>query len=264
MADYDPSMAESDLEQRQRREEAFWDEAFGGEDFGQRPQRRFYSVADAAFDRYDALIDAAAGCGADVLEYGCGPGSRAFRLAAAGSSVRGIDISSVAIETATARAASEGLSERTEFSVMDAEALEFADDSFDLICGTGILHHIDLGKAYGELQRTLRPGGRAIFLEPMGHNPAIEAYRRRTPDEHTVDEHPLKVADLEMASRHFERTGWRFFTLSSLVAVPFRNAPGFERMVSALDGLDRFLFRLSPRLAKNAWMVVMDLSGPRR
>lgn len=44
------------------------------------------------------------------------------------------------------------------FRLMDAEALEFPPDTFDLICGTGILHHLDLDAAYGQIARSLRDG----------------------------------------------------------------------------------------------------------
>ena len=254
-------LSEGESSERHEREEAFWDRAFGGEEFHHRPQRRFYSVTDAAFGTYDLRLDEAAQ-GADVLEYGCGPGSRAFRLAQRGATVTGIDISSIAIEHARDRADREGLSDRMRFEVMDAENLEIEADSFDLVCGTGILHHIDLDKAYRELSRTLRPGGAAIFVEPMGHNPLIEAYRRRTPNEHTADEHPLRVEDLRRADSQFGSVDWRFYTLTALAAVPFRERRGFDRMVSVLDGVDRGLFRLSRTIARQAWLVLIELRQP--
>jgi hypothetical protein len=48
----------------------------------------------------------------------------------------------------------------------------------------------DLSLACSEIARVLRPGGPAIFVEPLGHNPLINAYRKRTPALRTVDEHP--------------------------------------------------------------------------
>lgn len=255
-------MPADEVENRQGREEAFWDQAFGGEEFHDRPQRRFYSVTDAAFGEYAARIEALA-VDADVLEYGCGPGSKAFMLARQGARVTGIDISSVAIERGREQAEREGLSDRVTFEVMDAERLDLEDSTFDLVCGTGILHHIDLESAYRELGRVLRPGGTAVFVEPMGHNRAIEAYRRRTPDEHTVDEHPLKVTDLESARRNFDEVQWRYYTLLALAAVPFRNARGFDGLVRTLDAVDRGLFRLSKTIAKQAWLVLIELSEPK-
>ena len=41
--------------------------------------------------------------------------------------------------------------------VMNGEGLAFRDESFDLICGMGILHHLNLDASFRELSRTLKP-----------------------------------------------------------------------------------------------------------
>ena len=42
----------------------------------------------------------------------------------------------------------------------DAEALPFADQSFDLVLGHAVLHHLpNLRRAFAEFHRVLRPGG---------------------------------------------------------------------------------------------------------
>jgi len=81
--------------------------------------------------------------GGIVLEYGCGPGTYSFDLAQQATRVVGVDISEVAIERARARAQRMQLTAKTEFHVMDAEALTFPDATFDLVCGRAILHHLD-------------------------------------------------------------------------------------------------------------------------
>ena len=155
----------------------------------------YYSVVGASRAVYEDLLRAR-GAGRDVLEYGCGPGSYAFFLADLGASVLGIDISTTAIEQASAEARQRG-ADRVEFRRLNAESLDLPDASFDLVCGTGILHHLDLTRAYAEIARTLRPGGSAVFIEPLGHNPLINRFRRRTRALRTEDEHPLRVEDLE-------------------------------------------------------------------
>jgi SAM-dependent methyltransferase len=198
-----------------------------------------------------------------VLEYGCGADSMAAHLAHRGAHVTGIDVSPVAIEEAERRASLNGGTQRLSYRVMDAEHLEFEDQSFDLICGGAILHHLDLEQAYGEISRTLRPGGRAVFLEPMGHNPLIRWYRNRTPDYRTVDEHPLLTEDLEAGRRHFGRVSDNYFHLFVLAAVPLRNGRLFSPVRRSLDAVDRFLIRHVPPLRKHAWMVVLEMSDPR-
>src|SRR5215218_3988363 len=63
----------------------------------------------------------------------------------------------------------------------DAEALPFEDDSFDLVLGHAVLHHIPrLDRAFGEFRRVLRPGGEFVFAgEPSQTGDRIAAYPKR-------------------------------------------------------------------------------------
>ena len=115
---------------------------------------------------------------ANVLEYGVADGGdMEFQkeLAKIVSSFHGIDISEEAIAHITQKTQALGL-KNFNYTVMNAESLQFPDNTFDLIFGTGILHHLDLGRAYAEMSRVLRPGGHAVFFEPMGHNPILNAF----------------------------------------------------------------------------------------
>lgn len=221
---------------------------------------KFYTVASRSEAFFQSLLTS--GCnGKEVLEYGCGAGSSAFLLAELGARVTGIDLSGVRIERARDEAARLGLD--VTFAVMNAEQLHFPDGSFDLICGSGILHHLELDLAFRELARTLRADGRGVFLEPLGHNPVINLYRRLTPGLRTPDEHPLVMGDFALASRHFRRVETYFFHLTSLMAVPFRRFGFFGRLVGGLEGVDRRLFERVPACRRFAWMTVIVLSGPR-
>jgi ubiquinone/menaquinone biosynthesis C-methylase UbiE len=199
----------------------------------------------------------------DVLEYGCGPGSSAFLLAGHVTNVVGIDISEVAIVQAEKEARREGLRNVT-FEVMNAEELRFPNDSFDMICGSAILHHLDLRKAFSELARTLKPGGSALFVEPLGHNPAINFYRALTPKLRTVDEHPLLMKDLKLAREYFDGVEVRFFQFLTFAAIPFRGFPFRRRLRLALDHYDQGLFRRFSYMKRHALQVVIELSKPRK
>ena len=241
---------------RQQRERDFHNETFAEDNRAR--AAKFYAIHRASEAAYDRQVHEHPD-GKDVLEYGCGRGSAAFDLAAAGARVTGIDISDVAIDIATQRGAEEGLADRLRFCVMDAERLEFEDASFDLVCGSAILHHLDLERAYSEIARVLRPGGRGVFVEALGHNPLINLYRRRTPDLRTVDEHPLRVGELELARRYFSDVSFEYFHLASLAALPLREQRAFPAVVGALERVDQALFRQVPYLRRHAWMALLRL-----
>jgi glycosyltransferase involved in cell wall biosynthesis/SAM-dependent methyltransferase/GT2 family glycosyltransferase len=247
-------------DERLAREASFHDVAFAAHT--RSSTWKFYDAGRDAYDRYDELLDGMAHPGSRVLEYGCGPGGRAFHLAQRGADVLGIDISPVAIDIARETARERGVLERTTFAVMDAEALELPADSFELVCGTSILHHLDIDRAYREVARVLRPSGRAVFLEPLGHNPLFNAYRRLTPGVRTPDEHPLRLADLDAAGACFGGLTLEHFSLLSPAAAAVHGQASFERMASALRRADQRVFATVPALRRWSWTVVMVLSRP--
>ncbi|MFB5266666.1 methyltransferase domain-containing protein [Paenibacillus enshidis] len=247
------------------KEKDFHNQVFDGDNTAREiANEKFYSITESLINFYREKL-LASHKDKQVLEYGCGLSAYSYFLAREGAAfVRGIDISDVAVEKANAKAEQEGLAHKMEFLVMDAEKLEFPDNTFDLICGNGILHHLDLHKSYRELARTIKPDGKAIFTEPLGHNPLINWYRNRTPNIRTEDEHPLMMDDIQLASQYFGKVETRYFFLATLALSPFRKARFFRNMVSACDAIDRVLFKALPFLRKHAWMVVMTMSEPKK
>jgi len=107
--------------------------------------------------------DFAGARGLRVLEIGCGLGTDGVRFAKAGADYTGVDLTDAAIELARKRFELSGL--RGELRVSDAENLDFADESFDLVYSHGVLHHTpDIARAVSEIHRVLKPGGRAIVM----------------------------------------------------------------------------------------------------
>jgi ubiquinone/menaquinone biosynthesis C-methylase UbiE len=222
---------------------------------------KYYATTRQTQAAYERVLVSRCRNGA-ALEYGCGTGSHSVFLARNGASrVVGIDLSDVAIAKARESARAAGVP-HAEYFRMNAETLDFADSSFDLICGTAILHHLDLHRAFGELARVLRPGGTAAFLEPLGHNPAINLYRRLTPTLRTVDEHPLHMSDLELAQSYFSSLKPEYFGLQSLMATPFKGLRCFGAVLGALQAADAALFRVAPFMRRYAWQVVLVLEKP--
>ena len=211
---------------------------------------RLYSNASAATNYYARTVLHGVS-GRVLLEYGCGQGSMAFAAAEAGGQVSAIDISDVAVDLARTAAASRGLS--IDIRCQNAEALQYPDESFDRVCGSGILHHLNVQRAYAEIARVLRKEGTAVFLEPLGHNPLINLYRRLTPRMRTRDEHPLLITDIDAAREHFASVSVNYFQLLTIAAVFL---PGLRH---PFERLDQCIFRNVRYLRRHAWIAVIVL-----
>jgi SAM-dependent methyltransferase len=248
--------APGDAVRRYERERTFHDERFGASTRGR--TEKFYADATGRA-RYHSLL-AELTTDRDVLEVGCGRGSVALRLASRGARVLGIDLSPVAIELAQQRA-TRAHADHVRFAAMNAEALELDDASVDVVCGSGVLHHLDLDRAYAEVARVLRLDGCAVFHEPLAHNPLIEWYRRRTPGERSHDEHPLRMDDIARARTRFGIVHAEHFDLLALAA-PFLPPRLRARALPRLRRVDAALFRAVPILRRYAWVVVLRLERP--
>ena len=240
------------MENRIQKEKEFHNKTFS--DKTRRKVGKFYSIARLSNDFYKELLFSNCS-GKKILEIGCGPGNYSFQLAKLGALVTGIDISEVAIEQAKERFQNQ-VETNYYFTVMNAEFLDFEDKSFDTICGISILHHLVLHQVYSEIARTLKPGGEAIFIEPMGHNPLINLFRKLTPSFRTDDEHPLLLDDINQAKNHFSYLDQRFFHLFTFFVVPFRNFRIFPIFLKFTAKLDQILFKLLPFTQKYSWIVV--------
>jgi SAM-dependent methyltransferase len=234
------------------RERAFHDARFADEH--RQGQWKFYEAIRGCSESYEAEVMAAVK-GADVLDYGCAEGKWSLVAAKTAKHVEGIDISKVAIEHAAEKAAEEGLT-NVSFQVADAHHLPFADESFDVVFGSAIIHHLDTEQSLKEIRRVLKPGGIALFKEPLGSNVAFNLYRRLTPQSRTVDEHPLVPKDFAIARKHFSKVSTTHYGLTALGFVPFRNSFAGPALYKTLCGLDRALFKV-PFLKWQAWFVMI-------
>lgn len=129
--------------------------------------RRFYELVEA--HRYTKewhipiAADFANTRGLKVLEIGCGLGTDGAQFVEAGADYTGVDLTEAAVDLARQRF--ELFELAGKFQTADAESLDFADDSFDLVYSHGVLHHTpDTQQAIDEVHRVLRPGGRAVVM----------------------------------------------------------------------------------------------------
>jgi SAM-dependent methyltransferase len=115
------------------------------------------------------------------LEIGAGTGYFSLNLLKQGilTEVTCTDVSAGMLETLAGSAAGLGL--EVETIVCDAEALPFENNSFDVVFGHAVLHHIpDLPQAFREFRRVLKPGGLVAFCgEPSRTGDKLAAYPKR-------------------------------------------------------------------------------------
>lgn len=164
-----------------------------------------------------------------VLDVACGPGFLSFVLTELGYKVTAIDFSRNMLAEAKLNAGE--LADKITFTCGNAEALEFEDDSFDVVISRNLtwnLPHPD--KAYSEWCRVLKPGGILInfdanwyhYLYDEEKRAKYEADRRKSAelglDDQNIGDNFDLMEDiaLEMPLSRIERPGWDIGFLSGL------------------------------------------------
>jgi SAM-dependent methyltransferase len=245
---------DTSIDSRLARERDYHNQRFADET--REAQGKYYAAVKDGAERFDSELHRLARS-ADILEYGCGNDPKLFSVAATSRSATGIDISDVAVAHAAERAEQAGLA-NTGFHTMNAEQMTFADNSFDLVFGRGIIHHLDTDRSFAEIARVLRPHGTALFWEPLGHNLLLSLYRVMTPEARTPDEHPLLRADFDLAHRHFGEVALSFFGLTTILSVPFRDTKLGDAILGVASVVDRAMFRI-PGMKWQAWHCLMEM-----
>lgn len=116
-----------------------------------------------------------------ALEFGCGTGTTALRLAPSAGSLIASDISGEMIAIAREKQAADGkvnAAGALTFVQSALETLPYPDESFDVVMGFSAVHLVpDLGDGLAQVHRLLKPGGLFISKTPcLGDmNPLIVA-----------------------------------------------------------------------------------------
>ena len=199
--------------------------------------------------------------GKRIVDFGCGSGANSVLLAGRGAHVWGVDISEDLIRLAARRLSVNGREGGASFVVGSAHDLPFPDASIDLVFGIAILHHLDLDLVSREVYRVLKPGGRAIFQEPVRNSALVRFLRSlipyRAPDISPY-ERPLTDGEVKRFTAPFASVRMRAFGLPYVQAGQL--LPFFRRRIDALYRSDAALLRQLPSLRYYAGIRVIEVT----
>jgi ubiquinone/menaquinone biosynthesis C-methylase UbiE len=243
---------------QKRRVKTFWEDEPCGVVHADAPEgtREFFDQIERTRTELEPFIDrfadfAGAG-GKRLLEIGVGAGTDFVRFVRAGAIATGVDLTEHAVDLVRRRLELEGLD--ADVRTADAEALPFADGSFDRVYSWGVLHHTpNTAKGVGEAIRVLRAGGDICVMLYSRHS--WVAYGLWIRHALFVGRPWRSLADVLAA--HVESEGTKGFTKREL-----------ETMFSGIDGIridqvgtryDRQISRGLARLTGNrlGWFLVV-------
>jgi SAM-dependent methyltransferase len=194
---------------------------------------------------------------------GCGEGKEILLLAKKGLRTFSMDLSFNQLCRARDAINEYAPEAKVYFVQANAEEPPFSAESFRIIHGKAILHHLDLELMKEVINRLLKPGGKASFAEPLARHPLFWLGRRLTPQFRTEDEHPLKLSEMESFAKSFYRYEAKTFFLLTPIAYIFRVYSGgeklFQKLYKLLAKVDAFLFSQWISLKKLAWYSIIHV-----
>jgi len=193
--------------------------------------------------------------GSEVLDFGCGIGSSLEKvLKFKPEKIIGIDISDISIKKA--KNMLRETDSKVNLIIGNCEKTKFDNDKFDIVYGTGILHHLNISTCVDEIFRILKSNGKFVFIEPLGTNPFINFYRKLTPKSRSVDEHPLVKRDFDLIKKKFTNIKIKYYGFLTLIFFPFYKEPKYSSVFQFLKTIDQFLFKFN-FFKKLAWSVLI-------
>ena len=218
--------------------------------------------------------------GRRILDIGCGAGETSVFFASRGARVTALDISEQMVSVANRLAEKHGV--QINAKTMMVENMDLPDNRYDFVFGNGVLHHLNRTHAYREIHRVLKPGGKAIFIEPLCYNPVITLYRIIANTVRTKNEKPFKFKDFKILQKFFSKVSHREFWLTSqwlflrfflIERVSPRkerywkkiitDAKRLEPIYKRLERTDKALLKAVPWLKRFCWNTVMVLEKER-
>ena len=148
-------------------------------------------------DALNLLVDAARPQPTDVsLDIACGPGSVVLAFATRVARATGLDATLAMLDQARAAAQRAAIT-NVEWHTGDVYALPFADASFDIVSCRFAFHHLqEPARAFAEMVRVCRPGGRIVLCDAVASDDPVRAVAfnamERFRDPSTVEFRPLQ------------------------------------------------------------------------
>lgn len=215
--------------------------------------------------------------GKKILNPGCGAGEESIYLAKKGGNVWAADISKEMLKIVRKLAIKFNVSSSIKTYKEDIEKLSFFGNTFDLIFGNSILHHVTLDKALPELHRVLKKNGKVVFIEPLTYNPMINYYRKIANLVRTPDEHPLKISDVSKFNKYFTNVKhYEFHFLTLLIFCYFfvfkrihpnkdrywkkiiKEGENYKNFFNFLYFFDKLILGIFPFLKWFCWVTVIE------
>jgi ubiquinone/menaquinone biosynthesis C-methylase UbiE len=223
-------------EQNKAKEIAFFDQHAAADSYDVFMPQAKARILDA-FARLSGLPP-----GARIADIGCGTGAFTVLLQERGYQPTGLDISPKSIALARHKFP------QIEFVEGDAEAMPFADASFDGVLLSGIVHHFpDPRRLAKQVYRVLKPGGRFMAFDPNRANPPMWLYRDHASPFYsnvgvTENERPVRAGEL---AAMFRNLGFSVGT-DFLAGLPYRfvASPTARVALPVYNFIDRWLFTL--------------------
>ena len=151
---------------------------------------------------------------------------------------------------------------------MNCEKMDFPDNHFDLIINFGTFSSLDLNKSLPEIKRVLKPNGKMVCIETLGHNIIFNTKRKinvqlgkRTK---WSDDNIMTMSKWNYVLENFETGNFRYFGFLTVLLKPllFLFFPLLKKyVILTLDFLDYFILNTN-YTKKLSFKVVAEFSKP--
>jgi 2-polyprenyl-3-methyl-5-hydroxy-6-metoxy-1,4-benzoquinol methylase len=211
-----------------------------------------------------------------ILEIGCGRGEFSVYMAKQGAKVTAVDIGPDLINSA--KEVSRINDTNIKFICCCATKIDLTANSFDLVSGMAILHHLSDENIISILKisrKLLKPGAKVIFVEPIensktfdfiqnlvpvGRRPSIIQRKKWSKYVECLDERALKTSEL---IEWGERAGFsKIQVFHRGLTIRLSRIIG-KRHIPTLKNIDNFLLKYFPplsRYCRNATVVYSQIN----